>query len=132
MSVQETIATILISALFSGLLATWISFYLNQRHTKNLLKLDVLRRLVGNRSALTAQNVGNSGELIVALNETFVVYADHPKVISALKKLHEERNMEGRMEGNLISLVKAMAEATNVPIHQLNDDFFLWPFTLAS
>lgn len=129
MSVPETIATILISALVSGLLATCVSFHLNRQHTKNLLKRDVLRRLVGNRFVLTAQGVGSKGEPFIALNETFVVYADHPEVISALRKMHEDLALPDRMPGNLLSLVKAMAKATKVPIHQLNDDFFLRPFT---
>lgn len=129
MSVPETIATILISALVSGLLATCVSFYLNRQHTKNLLKRDVLRRLVGNRFVLTKRGVGSKGEPFIALNETFVVYADHPEVISALRKMHENLALPDRMPDNLLSLVKAMAKAANVPIHQLNDDFFLRPFT---
>lgn len=129
MSVPETIATILISALVSGLLATCVSFYLNRQHTKNLLKRDVLRRLVGNRFVLTKLGVGSKGEPFIALNETFVVYADHPEVISALRKMHENLALPDRMPDNLLSLVKAMAKAANVPIHQLNDDFFLRPFT---
>lgn len=129
MSVQETIATILISALVSGLLATCVSFYLNQQHTKDLLKRDVLRRLVGNRFVLTTSTVGSKGEPFVALNETFVVYADHPEVISALRKMHEELNRPGRLTDNLLSLVKAMSRAAKVLIHQLNDDFIVRPFT---
>ena len=128
MSVEETIATILISALVSGLLATCVSFYLNRKHTKDLLKRDVLRRLVGNRFVLTKPGVGGKGEPFIALNETFVVYAEHPVVISALRKMHEELASPDRMPDNLVSLVKAMAKAAKVPIHQLNDDFFLRPF----
>ena len=129
MSAQETIVTILISALVSGLLATCVSFYLNQKHTKILLKRDVLRRLVGHRFVLTGHSRDTKGEPFIALNEIFVVYADHPEVISALKKMHKELVLQDRMPDNLSSLVKAMAKATNVPIHQLNNDFFLRPFT---
>ena len=129
MSVQEMITTILISALVSGLLATCVSFYLNCQHTKNLLKRDVLRRLVGNRFVLIKPGVDNKGEPFIALNETFVVYADHPEVISALHKMHENLALPDRLHDNLLSLVKAMAKAAKIPIHQLNDDFFLRPFT---
>jgi len=129
MSVSETIATILISALVSGLLATCVSFYLNRQHAKNLLKRDVLRRLVGNRFVLTKPGVGSKGEPFIALNETFVVYADHPEVISALRKMHENLAVPDRLPDNLLSLVKVMAKAARVPIYQLNDDFFLRPFT---
>ena len=105
MSVQETIVTILVSAMVSGLLATCVSFYLNRQHTKNLLKRDVLRRLAGNRFVLTAQGVGSKGEPFIALNEIFVVYADHPEVISALRKMHEDIALPDRMSDNLLSLV---------------------------
>ena len=53
MSVQDTITTILISASVSGLLATYVSFYLYRQHTKDLLKCDILRRLAGYRHLLT-------------------------------------------------------------------------------
>lgn len=129
MSIEETTATIFISALVSGLLATCVSSYLNSKHTRDLLKRDVLRRLVGNRFLLTRPNVGSKGEPFIALNETFVVYAEHPEVISALRKMHEELALPDRMSDNLVSLVKAMAKAAKVPVHQLNDDFFLRPFT---
>ena len=100
----------------------------NRQHTKNLLKRDVLRRLVGNHFVLTAQGEGSKGETFIALNETFVVYADHPEVIRAFRKMHEDLALPDRMPNNLLSLVKAMAKVTKVPIHQLNDDFFLRPF----
>ena len=83
----------------------------------------------GNRFVLTKPGVGSKGEPFIALNETFVVYADHPEVISALRKMHENLALPDRLPDNLLSLVKAMAKAAKVPIHQLNDDFFLRPFT---
>ena len=129
MSVHGTIATILISALVSGLLATCVSYYLNRKHTRDLQKRDVLRRLVGCRFVLTQPGVDSKGEPFIALNETFVVYAGHREVISTLRKMHEELHLPDRMPDNLLSLVKEMAKATKIPIHQLNDDFFLRPFT---
>ena len=74
MFVEETIATILVSALVSGLLATCVSFHLNRKHMNDLFKRDVLRRLVGNRFLLTKPGCGGEGEPFIALNETFVVY----------------------------------------------------------
>ena len=112
--------------LFSALIATYVSYCLHRRHTKYLLKRDVLRRLVGYRFFLNKK--GLEGEPFVALNETFVVYAEHTEVISALRKMHEDIGSD-RQNDNLVSLVKAMAKAANVDIHQLNDKFFLKPFT---
>ena len=122
-------ATILISALVSGLLATWGSFYLNRRYSEVEVKRDVLRRFVGSRYHLTGKDIGGEGEPFIALNEVFVVYAEHPQVISTLRKVHEEISMPDRVPDNIVSLVKAMAEAAKVPIRELNDDFITRPFT---
>ena len=128
-------AAILISALVSGLLATWVSFYLNRRYSEVAVKRDVLRRFVGSRYHLTdkymsgEEYVGGEGEPFIALNEVFVVYAEHPQVISKLRKMHEELSIPDRLPDNIVSLVKAMAEAAKVPIRELNDDFITRPFT---
>ena len=128
-------AAILISALVSGLLATWVSFYLNRRYSEVGVKRDVLRRFVGSRYRLTEkymsgeEYVGGEGEPFIALNEVFVVYAEHPQVISTLRKMHEELGIPDRLRDNIVSLVKAMAEAAKVPIRELNDDFITRPFT---
>ena len=122
-------AAILISALVSGLLATSVSFYLNRRYSEVERKRDVLRRFVGSRYRLTGQYMGGEGEPFIALNEVFVVYAGHPQVISKLRKMHEELSIPDRLPDNIVSLVKAMAEAAKVPIRELNDDFITRPFT---
>ena len=70
------------------------------------------------------------GEPFIALNEAYLVYAKHPDVISALRKMHEELGMSDKLDQNLLNLIKAMSEAAEMPIsHQLNDDFTLRPFT---
>ena len=122
-------AAILISALVSGLLATWASFCLNRRYSEVEVKRDVLRRFVGSRYRLTGKEMGGEGEPFIALNEVFVVYAEHPQVISTLRKMHEEISIPDRVPDNIVSLVKAMAEAAKVPIRELNDDFITRPFT---
>ncbi len=129
MSVQQTLM-ILISALLSGLLATCVSFYLNSQHTKFEIKRDVLRRFVGNRYVLTGQFRESKGEPFIALNEVFVAYAEHPQVISALRKMHEELGQTERLPDNIVSLIKAMAKAAKVSIRELelNDDFIMRPF----
>ena len=78
---------------------------------------------------LTETRVGRDGEPFVALNEVFVVYADHPPVISALKKMHEELGIQNRLSDNILTLTKAMAKAAKVPIRDLNDEFITRPFT---
>ena len=120
----------IITILLSGLLATVISFWLHHRFIILSTKRDVLRRFVGNRYILTStQHMGRVGEPFVALNEIFVVYAKHPQVIAALKKMHEEIGAKDRLVDNILTLTKAMAKAAKVPVQELNDEFIARPFT---
>ena len=120
----------IITILLSGLLATGISFWLHYRFSILSTKRDVLRRFVGNRYVLTSLlHEGRVGEPFVALNEIFVVYAEHPQVIAALKKMHEELGTEDRLVDNIVTLTKAMAKAAKVPVQELNDEFIARPFT---
>ena len=69
-----------------------------------------------------------TAEPFIALNEIFVVFADFPPVISAIKKMYDEFNQPGRLEDNFLTLIKAMAAASDVPIINLNDEFIMRPF----
>ena len=69
------------------------------------------------------------GEPFVSLNKIFVVYAEHPQVIAALKKMHEELGVKGRLSDNIVTLTKAMAKAAEVPVQELNDEFISQLFT---
>ena len=64
--------------------------------------------------------MGKVGEPFVALNEVFVVYAEHPQVITTLKKMHEELGVKDRLVDNIVTLTKAMAKAAKVPIRGLS------------
>jgi len=126
------IVIILVSALFSGLFAAYLSSRLNRRYTENSLKRDVLRRLVGNLFFWTEEEEGTSvhGEPFIALNEIFVVYADHRKVISALREMHKDLDQPDRLCDNLLNLIKEMVEAAGVPVSSpLNDNLIRKPFT---
>lgn len=131
MSVLQTIVIPLITILISGVVAAGVSHYLNRRYTETAIKRDVLRRIVGNRYVLTSLDRArrSDGEPYIALNEAFVVYADHSMVISTLRKMLEEISMPDRSSDNIVSLVKVMANAAKVPIRELNDDFLTRPFT---
>lgn len=129
MFVSQTIVIALISGLLGSLLGACVSFYLNRRYTETAIKRDVLRRFVANRHLLTTHNKSDGGEPFIALNEVFIVYANHSGVISKLKKMQEELGTPERLSDNIVSLIKAMAKAVKVPIGELNDDFLLRPFT---
>ena len=128
-TLENSVIVSVVAILFSGIAGVIISRLLHQKYEERSIKRDVLRRFVGNRYILTEQHKGQGGELFVAMNEIFIVYAGDGKVIDALKKMHEELNRPERMSSNLITLTKAMASAAKVSLHEFNDDFILTPFS---
>ncbi len=63
-----------------------------------------------NRYFLTEDPIGKGGaEPFLALNEAFVVFADSPGVITALRKIHEELGRPDRLNDNIVTLIKKMA-----------------------
>ena len=72
---------------------------------------------------------GDAAERYDALNEVPIAYADTPAVLVAVRQLHEQRQQPERLRDNLVTLVKAMAENTDVGLSRLNDSFILEPFT---
>lgn len=119
-------------ALWSALLMEFVSQGMVRQQAEYELKHDVLQRIVGHRYILTNVPECYEGEPFIALNEAYVVYADDEEVIAALKKMHKEiYPPEGNME-NLLSVVKAMTKAADVPATLLDDEFFLKPFVPGS
>ena len=57
----------------------------------------------------------------------FIVFADSPPVISALKKFRQE--LKQNQVDHILTLIKAMAIASKVCIDELDDDFISHPFT---
>ena len=128
-SYANEVLTILCSGVVAAVVSVIVSHQLSRSYTELSIKRDVLRRFAGNRSALTGAAPDRSGELFAALNEIFVVYADHPDVIRALTTLHAERDQSARLDDNVTTLVKSMAKAARVSVSGLNDSFILIPFT---
>ena len=128
---KHSVVTVLMSGLLSTVLAVFIANELSYRSHVLAVKRDVLRRFMGYRYVLTesGQDHGQGGEPFIALNEIFVVYAKDPLVITALKKMHEEINVQGRLSDNIVTLTKAMAKAAKLPALEVNDQFITIPFT---
>lgn len=123
----------MIGALLGALLVAFLQSYLHRKYDQVERKRDVLRRFVGSRHFLTGSLHGRtSAEPFISLNETFIVFADSPAVISALRKLHQELQRPDRLVDNILTLTKAMATASSVRMDNLNDDFIVHPFTPSS
>ena len=125
----------LLIALFSFALAAYATIQAKKlqanQWSRNELELrrDVLRRLLGYSYRLTDGFKGTDGEPFIALNEAWVVFADYPDVISALKQMHGELRQDDRLAPNLVALVTAMAVAAGIPTQDLNYYFIERPFT---
>ena len=91
------------------------------RRDELAVRRDVLRRLVGNAYRLTQRWQGQEGE-------PFIVYADFPRVTSALENMHNELGRDGWLSPNLVTVVMAMADAAKVPVKSLNERFITSPF----
>ncbi|MYB76354.1 MAG: hypothetical protein F4X83_04510 [Chloroflexi bacterium] len=121
----------LISAVFAGMaLINSRRLQKAQREPQKLnLRRDVLRRLFAYRYRLTESLMGGDGEPFIALNEARIVYAGFPRVTEALNKMHRELGIEGLLSLNIVALVRAMANAANVSVDDLDESFIERPFT---
>ena len=114
----------IITLMLSGVVSAFVSSHLHDTWSEDRWKLEVFQRIVGNSHFAATGSEGPSGEPYVALNEVSVVFANDTEVISALEKLHREKDGE-----SLIDLCKAMAEALKLP---LNEEFIAGPLTPVS
>ena len=134
---MSTLYDPLCAALVGGLIGaigTWVAVVyqgrLNAKADQLAMKRDVFRRLVANRFVLTRaypDTILQNGEPFVSLNEAFVVFARDLDVIAALKNVHPVLG-SGPGEDNLVTLIKSMATACDIP-YDLNDSFIVQPFT---
>ena len=119
-----TVVGWLASGLVAALAATGIQVWLHRRYDQRERRRDVLRRLVGNRHFLRGDpDVQSNAEPYISLNEIFVVFANYPDVVSAVKQYHRTHGLD-----DLLTLIKVMAKASDVPIDNVNDEFILRPF----
>ena len=93
------------------------------------LRRDVLRRLFAYRYRLTEALKGGDGEPFIALNEAWVVYAGFPDVTNALTKMHNELGKQGCLSHNIAVLIRAMSDAADLSIRDLDDRLITQPFT---
>ena len=121
---NDVIAITVLSSLVSGivgvLVSTWY-FYKLERHK---LKLDLARRLLGNRFSITGDG------FTCAVNEVIAVFADSDEVLSRLRLLYEALEAHGKpnAETALIDFLKAVCKASGLTQGTLNDAFLIKTF----
>ena len=97
----------LISGLVGALIAVAFQSYLGYTFDELATKRDVLRRFAGNRYVLTENprtTIQPNGEPFVALNEAFIVLAKDPRVIEALRVMHDQLGQQGRVGGEFVGI----------------------------
>ena len=121
---NEAIFVTILSSVISGLIGVFVStwyFYKLERHK---MKLDLARRLLGNRFSITGDPFS------CAMNEVIAVFADSNEVLNTMGKLYEVLQSHGKpnAEGALIDFLKAVCRASGLTQVVLNDAYLLKTF----
>lgn len=119
-AILVTVITSLISGIIGILISTWYIYKL-ERHK---LKLDLARRLLGNRFSITGDDFSR------AMNEVIGVFADSPDVLSKLGRMYEALQVQGKpnAEAALIDFLKSVCKASGLTQAVLNDAYLLKTF----
>ena len=123
---------LLIVALSSAIVASFLTHLFVKRRAQRALKRDVLNRFVGCRFALTSRSLQQraDGEPFVSLNQISIVYANDLGVRRALRTMFDDLHTPNKLIPNIVALIRQMAKAADVKLEQeWDDDFFARPFT---
>ena len=92
-------------------------------------KLAVLRKIAGNRAAVTDRPVlEQQTSFFEGLNEVMVVFSGSSSVVAALNAFHDALGTVNQPD-RLITLFKAMCEDVGIDLRAFNDSLFLRPFS---
>jgi len=127
---------ILVSALLSGLLATWISIWYYRREQVRQAKIAVFQQLLGNRYVLLPAPHDPAARVAFAsaVNQIAIVFHDCDPALSALRAFHEaivEPSASPDLRNKrLLELFKSLAKHLNVKTEILGENFFLQAFSV--
>ena len=121
---NDAIIVTVLSSLASGIVGVFVStwyFYKLERHK---LKLDLARRLLGNRFSITGDDFSR------AMNEVIAVFADSEEVLSKMRTLYESLQAHGKPNADtaLIDFLKSVCKSSGLTQATLNDAFLLKTF----
>lgn len=117
----ESILVTVVTSLLSGLIGSAATILFMGRLETRKLKIDTLRRLLGNRDDLTGP------EFCSAANEVLVVFRDCPRVLAAIRTLHQVASTPGKpnITDALTVLLKEAAAACGLSPKDVPDTAFL-------
>ena len=121
-----------LASLVSGLLGALGSTYYYIQYERTRLKKETLRRFAASRYELIPGAEGSEGNFSQALNEILVVFNDDPDVMDALSEFYEAVHDSGEKvtQRKVVTLFKAMCDATGVKYDEFDDQLLLSPFRL--
>lgn len=120
----DTLLVTILSSLISGLVGVGISAWYIYKLERHKQKLDLARRLLGNRYSI-------SGEAFsCAMNEVIVIFADSEDVLSKMAHLYDTLQLHGKpnVDGALIDFLKSVCKASGLTQAILNDTYLLKTF----
>jgi len=122
----EAIIVTVIASLLSGLIGVVVSAWFFYKIERHKLKLDLARRLLGNRYSITGDNFS------CAMNEVIAVFADSQDVLQQMGKLYEALQTPGKpnADGALIDFLKAVCKSSGLTQATLNDGYFIKTFNV--
>lgn len=120
----EAIVVTMVASLVSGLLGVLVSAWFYYRMERHKQKLDLARRLLGNRYSIKGDAFS------CAMNEVIAVFADSPKVLEGMKALYAALESPGKSaaESVLIDFLKAVTMASGLTQSNLNETYLLKTF----
>jgi hypothetical protein len=128
---------VLVAALLTGLIATWISIWHGQREQIRPAKFRVLQELLGNRHVLlpVPHDAAAAVAFASAVNQIAVVFHDCEPVMTAMKSFHEattEQTTSAEIRNKrLLELFKSLAKHLKIKIELLGENFFMQPFAIS-
>src|ERR1700689_5041895 len=121
--------SILVAALLSGLVATWVSIWHRERQQIRDAKIRVFQELLGNRYVLLPMphEAAAGAAFNSAVNQIAVVFHDCDPVLNALRAFHEaivEPSISPDLKNKrLLELFKSLAKHLNVKTELLGENF---------
>lgn len=123
MAADAIIITVL-SSLISGIVGVVVSMWYFYKLERHKLKLDLARRLLGNRYSISGDAFS------CAMNEVIAVFADSEDVLARMARLFEALQVQGKPHADnaLIDFLKAVCKASGLTQATLNDAYLLKTF----
>ncbi len=123
MTVEGIVVTV-IASLLSGLVGVGVSAWFFYRLERQKQKLDLARRLLGNRYSIKGD------AFTCSMNEVIAVFADSDEVLTKMKLLYEALQAPGKSnaEPALIDFLKAVCKESGLTQTSLNDTYLLKTF----